>query len=512
MKRLIFGGAAFIVAFLVSQMVLAQDVMLISRNGGLSLSGQLLAYDGEFYRVATDYGKLTVDAEGVICEGPACPRLTAPLAVIRVTGAAEAAGRLLPPLFAAFARGRGLTYQLIAPAPGFAAEIAEPGTDHSRGQILARISFAPGLLGAALDALRQERVEMVLAGAAPPGYRARALALDPLIPVMAAENHLPKISSQALAAALRGEVDNWQALGGPDMPIVVHALTPDHLLQHAAAARLGGAFAPGPRHPDAASLATAVARDPWALALTGQSAQGAARAIPLTDSCGFPLPATPLTVKAEDYPLTAPLFLLTPNRRMPLLLREFLEFLATDAAGQVIADAGYIDRRMGRAPLTEDGQRLLGAIRVAGTDVKFAELQRLAAAMTGGDRLSLTFRFQDGSAQLDALSRENLADLARQIAAGRFAGETLALAGFSDGTGAADVNLALSKSRAQAVRLALRDIAPDLSPEQLPGVLAFGEALPMACDTTAAGRQINRRVELWAHPTPPEDHKEVAKD
>jgi phosphate transport system substrate-binding protein len=29
------------------------------------------------------------------------------------------------------------------------------------------------------------------------------------------------------------------------------------------------------------------------------------------------------------------------------------------------------------------------------------------------------------------------------------------------------------------------------------GVDAFGEALPMACDDTAWGRQANRRVEVW---------------
>ena len=28
-------------------------------------------------------------------------------------------------------------------------------------------------------------------------------------------------------------------------------------------------------------------------------------------------------------------------------------------------------------------------------------------------------------------------------------------------------------------------------------VEAFGEALPMACDDTAAGRAVNRRVEVW---------------
>ena len=103
-----------------------------------------------------------------------------------------------------------------------------------------------------------------------------------------------------------------------------------------------------------------------------------ARALPLTDACGFPLRATPLTVKAEDYPLTAPLFLATARHRQPLLIREFLEYLATDSAQAAVAAAGYVDRRLGMAPLTEDGERLLGAIRNAGTEVPLADLQRLA--------------------------------------------------------------------------------------------------------------------------------------
>jgi phosphate transport system substrate-binding protein len=43
-------------------------------------------------------------------------------------------------------------------------------------------------------------------------------------------------------------------------------------------------------------------------------------------------------------------------------------------------------------------------------------------------------------------------------------------------------------------------VAPDLSADQLPRVEGFGEALPMACDETAAGRHLNRRVELWLVP------------
>jgi phosphate transport system substrate-binding protein len=30
--------------------------------------------------------------------------------------------------------------------------------------------------------------------------------------------------------------------------------------------------------------------------------------------------------------------------------------------------------------------------------------------------------------------------------------------------------------------------------------MAFGGVLPIACDETAAGRRLNRRVELWLRP------------
>ncbi len=490
--RWITGGAAFIAALLFAVMASAQDVSLTARDGGLSLDGQLISYDGEFYRIETIYGGLTVAAEGVICTGPACPDLSAPLAVIRVVGAEDAAARLLPPLFERFAAGRGLSY---VAGEGLAAEIIDPAT----GQALAEISFTALPPDAAKAEVLARKATLALGFEAPVNMRNRAVGLEPLVPIVAAENRFPAIRSPDLAAALSGGITNWQALGGPDMPIVVHGLRPGTALAAAITARIGE-LAEGPRHADATALATAVARDPWALAVIGQSDIGAARPLTLTDSCDFPLLATPLTVKAEDYPLTLPLFLAAARHRQPLLLREFLEYLATDTAQAAVAKAGYIDRRLGTAPLTEDGQRLLGAIRNAGPEVSLAELQRLAAAMTGGQRLSLTFRFQDGSAQLDAHSRENLADLARHIAAGRFAGSELVLAGFSDGTGAADVNLDLSRSRAQAVRSALRSLAPDLTEAQLPRVEAHGEALPMACDTTVSGRQINRRVELWLQP------------
>jgi len=495
------AGRAAILAvliFLLPGQALSQDVTLVSREGNIVLTGTLLGFDGEFYRIETRYGLLTVDGQGVICEGPACPELTAPLAVIRLTGAADPALRLLPQLFRAFAEARALVWrETVAPdGPGWAAEIVEPAS----GKTLAQVSFAPAAPDAALMALAEGGVELVVSNLAENPGNARAIALDALVPIMAPDNPTPEVSTVNLARALSGEVTNWAALGGPDMPIVLHGLDPATDMAQALAARLGMAPGTAVSHADMAALARAVAADPWALAITGRSDVGPARLLPLTDSCGFPLLPTPISVKAEDYPLALPLFLLTPPRRLPLLAREFLEFLATPAAEAVVARAGYVDRSVERAPMTQDGLRLLNAIQGAGEDVTLADLKALAQVMDGADRLSLTFRFEEGTSILDATSQENLAQLARLIAAGRFPAQALILAGFSDGSGEARANLALSRERALRVAQDLAALAPDLRPDQLPRVEGFGEALPMACDETAVGRRLNRRVELWAAP------------
>jgi phosphate transport system substrate-binding protein len=263
---------------------------------------------------------------------------------------------------------------------------------------------------------------------------------------------------------------------------------------------LGRDIAATVTHPDLATMARAVAKDPWALAVTGRATAGDARRLPLSDSCGFPLLPSPLAVKAADYPLTLPIYLLTPRRRLPLMAREFLEFLALPAAQTAIASAGYIDRSPERQPMTADGLRLINAIQGAGEETTLTELKRLVDLMDGADRLSLTFRFEDGSNQMDASSAESLTDLARLLEAGVFDGEALTLAGFSHGSGAAATNLDLSQIRAAGVLAALKLAAPTLRDDQLPQVVAFGEALPMACDETGPGRRLNRRVEVWLKP------------
>jgi phosphate transport system substrate-binding protein len=111
----------------------------------------------------------------------------------------------------------------------------------------------------------------------------------------------------------------------------------------------------------------------------------------------------------------------------------------------------------------------------------------------------LGFRFQGGTALLDAQSRSNVQLLAQLVEAGVYDGKQLVFAGFSDGQGLAAANEKLSARRAAAVRnsvlAALGDAAdPDFFQTSVRG---FGEAMPLACDDVVWGRSLNRRVEIW---------------
>lgn len=481
----IFARAAILATLFLVTGARAQDVTLTARDGSLELSGTMRAYDGAFYRVETDYGLLTLDAQGVVCAGPGCPDLTAFVAEAVIDAAPQVASGLLPALI----RGHATEEGLVVKQAGGVFTLSEPAS----GRDVMRLGLRPGATDADMTLSRLDD---------PEGGRARVIALDGIVPLVAPGNPLRTLGLADLAAVLRGEITDWGALGGAEgLPIALHLpAAGGDLDRHLGDSLAGGAaLVPGAiRHGDAADLASAVARDPLALGVGLVSRAGGARVLPLLGSCGAISRATPHALKSGDYPLPAPVFLHIPPRRPPLALRRFLAYLETPAAGGAIRGAGLVDLVPEARGLEAQGERLATAVAAAGTEIDLAELQRLAALMQATRRLSITFRFQDGSAELDSRSRANLRMLARRLEAGLLAGQEVLLVGFSDASGPAAVNRALALRRAETVRAAL-DGAVRLPRDSLPriGIESFGEALPIACDDTEAGRRANRRVEVW---------------
>ncbi|MEM8693285.1 MAG: phosphate ABC transporter substrate-binding/OmpA family protein [Pseudomonadota bacterium] len=495
----------------------AQSVTLTSPGGGVTVSGDLLGFDGEFYRVDTIYGPMTVDAAGVGCEGNGCPDLSSFVSELFISGSARMGTVLVPALIEGFAARAGLraerrlqedggtTYLLTDPAERRVTarfHLRATNTDEGFADLLATEADIVMAARVVRPEERQRAREVGL-GDLSSARQSRVVALDALIPVVSTSSMVSQIAPEDMAGVLSGRVINWQDLRGPDAPVVVHLPSPalglgqavEDLVLRPVDQRL---TVPVEFHLDLDDLATAVQADPFALGLTSYSDAGGTRALTLTGGCDFRQQATRRTVKTEDYPLTMPLLFYMPAKRLPKIGRDFLNFLRTPSAQLVVRRSGFIDQTPEEIALQSQGDRFTNAILSAGPEITLEELQRMTRRLWGMSRLTTSFRFEPGSVRLDAQSRSNVQQLAEVFETGRYDARTVVFIGFSDGEGAARPNRDIALQRAETVRKAVQRAARDANFERVTvRVDAFGEALPMACDDTPWGRDANRRVEVW---------------
>jgi outer membrane protein OmpA-like peptidoglycan-associated protein len=101
--------------------------------------------------------------------------------------------------------------------------------------------------------------------------------------------------------------------------------------------------------------------------------------------------------------------------------------------------------------------------------------------------------FDTGKATLKPAAREKLSKLTGILLA--YPGNlVLEIEGHTDSVGSDDLNNRLSQSRAESVRDYL--LSAGLKEEKINAVRGFGKSKPIATNDTAAGRQVNRRVEV----------------
>lgn len=495
----------------------AQDVTLTSRDGSIELTGTLLGFDGEFYRIDTLYGELTVDGSGVLCDGPGCPNLQDFVAELNISGSATMGAVLMPALVEGFALRNGyLAERVVQDKTHFNYRLTDEQTEKLAAVFYFRVTntdegFADLLANEAdiVMALREiradehARAEEAGMGDMTGDNRSRVVALDGIVPIVAPNNPVREISPLELARAYAGQITNWSDLGGPDAPISLHAPVQKTGLGQAIEDKIiippGFQMSPNiTRHARGIELSQQVASDAFALGVVSFAEVGNAEALTLRGRCGRPLRATRRTIKTEDYPLTAPMFLYLPARRLPKIAREFLAYTRGPSAQIVIRRAGFVDQAPEEVPVDDQGNRLANAIAAAGSEVPLTELQRMVDVLSPMKRLTTSFRFEAGSIRLDAQSRSNVQQLARGLEQGRYDARQLLFVGFSDGEGPAIANQSIALQRAEAVRRAIIEAAETVDIDQVQlEIDAFGEAMPMACDGSAWGRLTNRRVEVW---------------
>lgn len=137
-----------------------------------------------------------------------------------------------------------------------------------------------------------------------------------------------------------------------------------------------------------------------------------------------------------------------------------------------------------------DAAATLGQARVSGLEMQLRELHSKetdrGTIVTLGDML-----FDTGQARLTPASTRHLTKLAAVFKTDPQ--RRASIEGFTDNTGSETANLELSQRRADAVMTALLDLGVSAD---LLTTRAHGQALPAASNGSAAGRQMNRRVEI----------------
>jgi outer membrane protein OmpA-like peptidoglycan-associated protein len=123
-------------------------------------------------------------------------------------------------------------------------------------------------------------------------------------------------------------------------------------------------------------------------------------------------------------------------------------------------------------------------------DMKSQQTDRGYVITLGGDLI-----FGTGEADLKPGARRSLDNLATFLRA--HPKQVVVVEGFTDGQGSDQLNMQLSERRAQAVREAL--VAGGVDPAQIEA-RGYGKRYPVATNDTAAGRQLNRRVEVVIPP------------
>jgi len=495
--------------------LLAQTVSLNSIDGSLSVTGELIDYSNEYYVIRSQIGNLTVSTQTVECVGEACPSLLPKYSEFTISGSRQLALNLMPVLLDGFSASLGLDMIQQSDANG-SPEFVFATVD---GDDIAKISFSmqgssnglrdlmTGNAALALTTRVARPSEVQAFRAAGVGnIRAAAsehiLALDGIVLVTSRQSQVHTLKSDELAAIFSGEIDDWARLGLAPGPINLYGRPENsatgalfsQLLMRPARKRFS--LRVNLLESDAA-VADAVAADPNGIGFTSYSNSANAQPVSLLGACNIQSPATAFTIKAEEYPYTRRLYLYSNPKVVSPIVRQFVDYLATSEAQKLIDLAGYVGQNVEEVPVNDQGLRFLSAALPTDAEMTLSQLQTMMVDLAAAERVTLTYRFEQGTAQLDSRARADIGRLAEELLHPDSLNKTVILMGFTDSVGNGDNNQRLSLARAEQVRAALLQASGGaIAPERIE-VRGYGELSPLGCNEVVDGRRINRRVEVW---------------
>ena len=491
-------------------------VILKSSDGFTQLRGEIVDFDGQTFSIRTTLGLIQVDATQVECEGEACPNNGLFGAEFGVYGSNTIGATLMPALIQGYADS--LDADLVQELSAVENErvmriIHETGEEmaaidlraHGSGTSYTGLEAGQATIGMSSRQMKDQEAALLSAkggGDLRGTDYEHILALDGLIILTHPSNPLNAVDFEELPFIFSGEITNWSELGGPDLPIVVHARDEQSgtfdTFESLVLDPVGESVGPNAlRFESNTELSDTVSRTPGAIGFTGAAFARSAKVMGLRQECGLISHPSTFAMKTEEYPLSRRLYLYNLPETAPAHSRQLLDFALSEEAQGIVEESGFVSLADERVAMAGQGGRLVHSI-VGEDEVSLPALREMLGELREAERLSITFRFNQGSSSLDARSARDAVRLADDLASGKYSDKELLLVGFTDSIGQADLNRGLSLRRANEVLDQLGRIMGQTAISVLPiSTLGFGEIAPVGCNTSFAGRQNNRRVEVW---------------
>jgi len=305
------------------------------------------------------------------------------------------------------------------------------------------------------------------------------VALDGIAIIVNASNLLPRLSIPNVRSIFAGDTRTFSLVGGPSTPVTLYRRDDKSGTYDSFKSLVmnGTPVSPSAKtFEDSNELSSAVVADQSSIGFVGHTLIGSARAVPIGVPGQQALLPNRFTIQTEDYPLSRRLYFYAHSEGGNKEVAQFITFTASKAGQAVVEAENFV-------PLD---------IVSARSALPANSSNGYQAVTAGAERLSVNFRFNSGSNDLDNRALADLDRVTEYLIRTSTKPSKLVLIGFADNTGNPASNVVLSKERSNAVATALksRGITPGLT-------TGFGAENPVASNSTPDGQQKNRRVEVW---------------
>ncbi|WP_459745479.1 substrate-binding domain-containing protein [Pseudomonas sp. 3A(2025)] len=309
------------------------------------------------------------------------------------------------------------------------------------------------------------------------------IAIDGVAVIVHPSNPLRHLDTRTLARIFSGDIHNWQTLGGRSGRITLYARDDQsgtwETFRELVLGRHDKRLSTHARRLESSEqLSDEVSRDPNAIGFIGLPYVRHARALAIADGDSQPMPPSLELIATEDYPLSRRLYLYLPPRLQQPWAQALVHFAQSPEGQAIVAASGFVAQRV-------------QAIKVRPTVQMPGDYQALSRE---AERLSINFRFDQGSARLDNKALFDVQRVVDFLKAHDKLDRQVTLVGFGDTKDDPERATLLSRLRAMAVRREL--LRHDVI---LRDVIGLGEEMPVATNEADDGRIRNRRVEVWVY-------------